>query len=331
MPSALPPFRLSPCLLVGLLTLGCQNAGEDRVLAVEATGSVFGSAFFDGDGNGRADGSDLPMEDLRVYLVVAGGLDTAGVGTSNSQGTYSIEDLPVGRYDVLIDTSTVGDTAIIVLNDSATVTVRPADSVSILMGVSFPSVSLTELKQLPVGERVFTEAVALTALNAFGDTTLHVGDAATSLRATRVQFQTVAAGDSVRLLGRRGSRDGQPTLDFVQAFLLGVGTVRPAERITTALAATADSARLDAALVRVVTATISDTTTRQFDFVVTADDGSGALEIVFDIDAGLTIPIITLPDSVTQATVMDVTGVLVPDGSGAWLLKPRVNADVTLQ
>ncbi|MCH7876611.1 MAG: hypothetical protein IH965_15140 [Gemmatimonadetes bacterium] len=315
-------------VVLAAVGIACENAGEGRVLAVQAMGTVVGTAVFDGNGSGEVDSGDSPFEGLRVRLVVKGTLDTVAVVTADAQGAYSIERLPVGTYEILVDSASAGDTVEVVLHDSTEVTVRPDITVAFTVAVSFPSVDVTGARALVPGTKVFLEGVALVALGAFGDTTIHVRDAGAAIRATRVQFQPVAPGDSVRLLGRRSSRDGQPTLDNVTVFPLGLGVVQPPERISTLAASSADAGRLDAALVKVVNATVSDTTTRQSDFVVTADDGSGPLEIVFDIDAGLTIPTITFPDSVTQATVMDVTGVLVPNGSSVWLLKPRVNADV---
>jgi hypothetical protein len=52
------------------------------------------------------------------------------------------------------------------------------------------------------------------------------------------------------------------------------------------------------------------------------DDGSGPVLVVLDQDAGLT------RTPYVPGVVIDATGVLVPDGSGAWVLKPRNNSDL---
>ena len=68
--------------------------------------------------------------------------------------------------------------------------------------------------------------------------------------------------------------------------------------------------------------TVIDTATVQGDYRVTADDGSGQLIVVMSALVGInTLPI--LPDS-----SLDLTGVLVPNGAGAWELKPRLTSDV---
>ena len=82
---------------------------------------------------------------------------------------------------------------------------------------------------------------------------------------------------------------------------------------------------LDAALVRMSNATISDTATVAGDFVLTVDDGSGVVEVVLDQDVGfLLVPLV-------PSGVINVTGVLVPTGSGAWQLKPRSGPDLAVQ
>ena len=81
---------------------------------------------------------------------------------------------------------------------------------------------------------------------------------------------------------------------------------------------TQDGGGLDAALVRVTDATIADTATNaDGDYVVSADDGSGALLVAFDQDAGLD------ETPFVPGVVVDARGVLVPDGAGGWRLKPR--------
>ena len=80
---------------------------------------------------------------------------------------------------------------------------------------------------------------------------------------------------------------------------------------------------LDAALVQVIGAIISDTATVAPDFRVTASDGSGPVQLILDAN---------LPFSRTAfrpGRSMNVKGVLVPDGQGGWNLKPRDIGDVS--
>jgi hypothetical protein len=61
------------------------------------------------------------------------------------------------------------------------------------------------------------------------------------------------------------------------------------------------------------------------DYQFTVDDGSGSVLVVLDEDAGLSrAPYV-------PGAVIDATGVLVPDGAGGWMLKPRNNLDLVVK
>jgi hypothetical protein len=95
--------------------------------------------------------------------------------------------------------------------------------------------------------------------------------------------------------------------------------------VSTASAVTARNGASDAAFVTISGATVSVTDTIGADLHATVDDGSGPVVVVFDgdeFDESAHWPFY-VPDA-----VLDVWGVLVPDGSGGWVLKPRGTADV---
>ena len=94
--------------------------------------------------------------------------------------------------------------------------------------------------------------------------------------------------------------------------------------VSTATAASASGGLLDAALVQITGANIADTATVSPDFVIHASDGSGALTIVID-------PTLNLPRTVFRPGFsLSARGVLVPNGAGAWVLKPRNGGDIVL-
>ena len=301
-------------------TAACPNAGESRVLSIPGTGLVGGVVYLDADGNRQAGGPDNGLPNVRVRLVVAGTRDTVARANSDANGTFVLGSVPVGRYTVVVPGEVAfGDTVSIVRIDTADVSLNPDDTVQVQVAVSFPAVTIAEARQLPLGTKVFVEGVALNSLPTFGDTTVHIVDTTGTLRVTNVRGPLVALGDSVRFLGKLAARDGQPVLDGAQAIVLVTGPGRPAETVSTAVAATADGGRLDAALVKVVNGTIEAITDTLVDYVFTVDDGSGPLTVVFDRDASLT------HTGYVPGKVIDATGVLVPDGLGAWRLKPRTN------
>jgi hypothetical protein len=194
------------------------------------------------------------------------------------------------------------------------------------VGLGFPKVAIAEAKSLPVGTKVFVEGVALTAYGVFGDTTTHVAGLSAAIRAVRVQRVTQLVGDSVRLAGTVASREGQPVLDDVRVFVLAFDRpIPPVSVLATGLAAVADGGRLDAALVSVLNVSIVDTATTSTGFAVSGDDGSGAVEILLDADISFD------ETGLIPGAAIDATGVLVPDGGGAWRLKPRGRADLVLR
>jgi len=221
--------------------------------------------------------------------------------------------------------SSFGDSISVVRLDTAAVDLVPEDTVEVQVTVSFPLVSITEARALPLGSKVFIEGVALNFRDVFADTILHLRDTAVAIRITNTQGPLVTAGDSARVLGTVTARDGQPVLDRGQVTILAIVGAPAPERVTTVQAAAADGGRLDAGLVRVVDATVADTATVSGDFIATVDDGSGPVLVVFDQDAaGLN------PTAFVPGAVIDATGLLVPDGVGVWRLKPRTVADLSV-
>lgn len=190
---------------------------------------------------------------------------------------------------------------------------------------TYPTLSLAEARAAPMGKRVWLVGVALNGLQAFGDATLHLSDDTGVLRAVGLAPAYILAGDSVRLLGTIGAVEGQPVLRSERVSVLGPGAAPAPRPSTTSVAAEADGGALDAALVEVAGAVVTDTaTTAGGDFLLTVDDESGPLEVLLDRDAGFAF------GSYRPEQVLRVTGLLVPAGGGSagWRLKPRSSVDV---
>ena len=309
---------------LALALAACNNAGQDRVLAFEASGVVGGLVYFDADGDREPGPPDAPVAGVRVRIAVRGSGTAIGSAVSDTAGGFRIAPLRAGRYDVLVDTATVADSLTVARIADSTIDLDPGDSVAVAVTVSAPRVSVRQARLLPPRTRVFVEGVALNALAAFGDSTIHLADTSGAIRATRVQPRPVLAGDRVRLAGTLGIRDSQPELTDVALFALAVAAVPAPVGVRTAVARTADAGRLDAALVVVTNATISDTATVAGDFRLTVTDGSGPLEVLLDRDAGFT------PAPYVPGAVIDGTGLLVAASPGIWRLKPRSGADVVV-
>jgi hypothetical protein len=311
--------------LLAAALVGCGSAGDDFVLAIDATGLVEGVVYWDLNGTRELDQGDEPLGGVLVRLQVSQVGGTMAVAVSDPAGEFRMRDIPVGRYVVRVDTATLADTVQVVRIDTAVVRLDPGDTAAVAVAVSYPLVSIAAARALPLGEGVFIEGIALNDRSTFGDTTVHVADTSGAIRATRVRSAPLFAGDSVRFRGVIAARNGQPTLDDVTPFILAIAGVPPATDVTTAKAATADGGVVDAALVRVAGAIVADTATVDGDFLATVDDGSGAVDVVFDQDIGFDL------GPYVPGAVLTVTGLLVPSAGGWWTVKPRSAMDVAVQ
>jgi hypothetical protein len=312
-------------LLVAVLGAAC-SAGE-RIVSIPGQGFVAGLVYLDRDGNREPGGPDVALQGVGVRLVVAGTRDTVARATSDANGGFVFGVVPVGRYTVVVPTAAVfGDSVSVVRIDTADVSLGVDDTTQVDVSVSFPSYTLAEARTRPLGEKIFVQGLALSSRPTFGDTTVHVRDTTGALRMTGARGPIVAAGDSVRFLGKVASRDGQAVIEDAQATILAIVGLPVAIRVSTDSAASAGEGALDAELVRIVDGTIADdTATVDGDYRFTVDDGSGPVLVVLDEDASLT------RTPYVPGVVIDATGVLVPDGAGAWVLKPRNNGDLVVK
>ena len=316
--------------IVGTAALlgSCLNAGQDRVLAIQATGIIKGLVYFDRDGNGVPDAADTALSGVTVRLIVSGTQDTVARAVSDTGGLLRFDGVPIGTIVVAVDSTTIPtDSLRITRIDVSTVKVTPGDSFAVRVAVSFPQLDVTNARTYALGKKVFVVGVALNNVSAFGDSTVHLADTTAAILLTGVR-PLVAAGDSVRVLGTRRTRSGQPTLANPTIVGLSVGAATPSHQVTTALAAQADSGRIDAALASIVGATVQDTATVAGNRRLTVTDGSGPLTMQLDTIAGFRGAALALD---TLGATLDAVGVLVPSGVGTWLLLPRARADVVVR
>lgn len=305
---------------------GCLGTGEDRVLSIDATGTVQGFVYFDANGTRTFDEGDMPLALVGVRLLPFNTPDTTARAVSDLDGIFSIPRVPVGGYEIVVDPASVGEGVKVVDLDPAEFFVQPDDSVTSLIAISYESYTIEEARTRPFGEKVFISGIALIENDLFGDSTLHIADPTGAIRATRVQRSVIFAGDSVRLLGEISRRDWLLALDDVTTYLLDIVAPPRPEQITTAVAVWADAGRLDAALVKVSNAEITETLTVDGDFQLTVDDGSGPAVVLLDSS----VPF-SAPESYVPGMFIDAIGVLVPASPGKWSLKPRSDADLVVR
>lgn len=307
----------------------CESSGVDLGFPPEQTGVVLVAVYLDRDGSRTITPFDTAYGNARVALLLKGSDDTVRTLASPAGGVAAFTGVPFGEYKIAIAPASLGDT--VELDDIDTPSIRltaTADTIAVFARLTFPEVTLRQVRTLPLGKRVFARSVVLAGVQSFRDTTSHVVDSSGALRLTQVSLRGGltgnSPGDSVSVLGVVSSRAGQPTLDL--ALITRFGT-RPAPiplQVSTATAATASTGALDANLVQITSATISDTVTDTPDFRVTVSDGSGSVVVLLDASINFVRSIFRPGRSLNAA------GVLVPDGTGGWVLKPRSLGDVVV-
>ncbi|MFW6079396.1 MAG: carboxypeptidase-like regulatory domain-containing protein [Gemmatimonadota bacterium] len=314
--------------LTAALALGCETDPGDSLLSIDATGTVVGRAYLDRDGDQRLSlDADGPVSDVRLRLLVADGRELLDDVVTDESGEYAIAEVPVGRYRLAVDSSTVPDSIRVMAIDSAELTIAADDTVVASVRFGYPQLGVDDARATPIGRKVFVTGISLIAWETFGDSTVHLAGDTSALRAMRVQPAAIGVGDSVRFLGTMSRDRGQPILHDVTPFVVSAASAPVPDTVSTANAAAAEQGRLDAALVHVRDAEVTDTAHLvSGDDRIIVDDGSGELAVIFDRDGVFVVSFAELADS-----SIDVTGVLVPDGAGGWDLKPRSGEDVTLR
>ena len=308
----------------------CGNAGSDLGFEASSTSAVTVLVYLDRDGSHTPTAVlDTDFPNARVALLVSGSGDTLRTLNTSIQGIARFDDVPVGQYRVVIVPSSIGDSIEVAAVDSTNIRLVAADTNrAVLARLSYPEFSIREARALPPGQRVFIRGIILAGVQSFRDTTSHVADSSGQIRLTRVSLRGGLLGnnpgDSVSVLGITSTRAGQPTLDLSLISRFGQRPPPIPLAVSTLNASTASGGILDAGLVQITGAIISDTLTIAPDFRITVSDGSGTLNIV--IDGNLQIP----RSVFRPGRSMNVRGVLVPDGLGAWTLKPRDPGDIVL-
>jgi hypothetical protein len=324
-----PRFHTALAFGAVALAAACSNAGSDLGFGPVTTGVVNVGVYLDRDGSRTFTALDTVFAKARVALFVAGSVDTLRTVATDSKGIALFQDVPAGRYRVAVEPRSLGDSIQVLAYDSAQVTVTAKSGGSAVVArVGWPEVTVRQARALPAGKKVFIRGLVLAGVQSFRDTTSHVADSSGQIRLTRVTLRGGLLGnnpgDSVTVLGTVSSRAGQPTLD--QALIVTFAT-RPAPvplPVTTAVAALASGGTLDAGLVQITGATIDSVATVAPDLRLVVDDGSGPLTVILDGNLGFP------SGPFTVGRVLTAKGVLVPDGTGRWIFKPRSFGDVTL-
>ena len=310
-----------------LAAAACNNAGSDLGPAALPTHSITTQAFLDRDGSRTfVVGIDTLFPGAVVSLRPAGGGQAIQTVTTAIGGVARFDNVPLGEYSITVSPASLGDSIVVAEILTSPVKVEVADTnTNVGIRLTFPEISIRQARLLPAGKRAFIRGVVLAGVQSFRDTTSYIADSSGQIRLTRVSLRGPLTGnnpgDSVSVLGVASSRAGQPTIDLAVISRFGQRLAPVPLPLSTGGAATAAGGVLDAGLVIITGAFISDTATVAPDYHVVGNDNTGPITVVLD-------GIINFNRAnFRPGRTMNVQGVLVPNGTGAWVLKPRQISD----
>lgn len=307
-----------------LFATACDNAGQSLSYPELGSGQVAVGVYFDRDGSLTQTNADTILQGVRVALLTAAGSDTLEVATTQADGVARFTNVAVGSYRIRVDREALPDSLPVVAGDTGTFRILArADSAGAVrtVRVGYREVTISEARALAPGQRVFIRGIVLATLQSFRDSSTHIASGPNFIRVLGATHRPGRTGnnlgDSVIVLGTTGSNAGQPIL---RSGLVGTVTERLPpipQPISLADAITANNGTLDAALVELPVATITDTATVTPDFRVRMAIGNDTITVLLDqllnVQRANFVP----------GRLLTARGVLVPNGNGTWFLKPR--------
>ncbi len=322
-----------PRLFLGFLlaTLaGCSNVGGDLGVVLPTRPNLELVLIVDRDASGTLTQPDTVLGGAHVSLRLTSGGQAIQTRTTGPAGIAEFQEVPVGDYVITVDETGPGDSLVAGVPTPVHLAASydPGSNPPVQVFTGYRQVFIRQARALPQGQRVLIHGLVLAGVQSFRDTTAYVADSSGQIRLTRVTLRGNVTGsnpgDSVVVVGTVSTRAGQPVLD--QAVITQIGSrLSPLPLlVSTAQAASAASGLLDAALVQVNDAIISEATPEGLDFRVVGDDGTGPLAVVLDALGSYNRA------AFVPGKHMTIRGVLVPDGTGLWRLKPRNPGDTSV-
>ncbi|NOT08104.1 MAG: hypothetical protein HOP28_07855 [Gemmatimonadales bacterium] len=314
-------------LLMGSLAAACENGGADLGFQPIPNGGAVVQVYLDRDGSSTRTDFDTTYAGASVSLRPYYGGASVQTKPTLVTGQALFEQVPFGDYSVSVGQASVGDSLLVAAIDASHIRIRAAvDAPSVIVRLAYPEVSIRQARQMAPGKRVLIRGIVLAGVQSYHDASSFVKDTSGTIRLTGVTIRGTqlgnTPGDSVTVLGTTTANAGQPVLNLA---IISQIVQRPSPAVlpvSSANAAAATNGTLDAALVVVTGVVISEAAPAAPDFRVVASDGSGPLTIILDSATDFDLSAFTI------GRTMAVRGVLVPDGTGKWRLKPRVREDV---
>lgn len=309
-----------------LLLAGCDGSSVEPPL-IQGTGTVEGVVYLDFDASGTLSGLDQPVDGAIVRAILPGSGEVLGTDTTGADGAFLMEEVAVGSIQVEVAPASLGDTLLAVPLDSARYTLPAGSTLAIALGVTYPELTLPEVRGADPGIPVFTRGVVLNSRGQAPGGAVHVEGGGVAIRILAPPSVQVLQGDSVRIGGRVDTDLGQPVLVDPRVLRVEPLARDLVPRTPTMGAAASGANGLDAAFVEFTSGTVVGQVTVSEGFHVTVTDGADTLLVRLRTAQGFFqsgIP--------AGAEIISLKGLLVADpDTGTWGLVPRTTQDVVLR
>lgn len=305
-----------------LILLAACNRDEPFGPGLDAVSSLSVQVFFEYDDNPGFGGGDAPAVGAPVQVLTRGEGTPVVEGSADAQGVIDFPAIPVGTYEIRVDPAFLADSLVVASTDSTTVTFEPNQPRTFRVGLTPPTMSVAEVRALPLGRRVWVGGLALNRRSSSLDGAIHVleGDSS-ALRVDLPSASGGSQGDSIRALGTTaGTGSGRHLVNGrINVLAQDVRAVLPLE-LSIGEARTAGGGRHAARLVAIRSGQVADTMTVPFvGLRVSVQDGTETINLLLATQNGFGTP--NLPPGTPLVTA---TGLLVqdPDVSGVWRIVP---------
>lgn len=322
------PSRWAVSLAVALALTGC-NRDEPFGPGLEAVASLSVQAYFEYDDNSGFGGGDAPAPGVPIQILARGSGAAVLEDSADAEGTVDFPAIPVGTYEIRVDPAFLGDSLVVAFVDSTTVTFTPNQTRSFRVGLTPPTLSVAEVRALPLGRRVWVTGMALNSRPASIDGAVHILEGGSS--ALRINLPSASGGsegDSIRALGTTaGTGDGRYLVDGrINVLAQSVRALFPLE-LTIGEARTAGGGQHAARLVLIRGGEVTDTATIPFvGLRVSVQAGTETVNLLLPQQNGFGTP--NLP---AGTPLISAAGLLLqdPDVPGAWRIVPRGAGEVS--
>lgn len=310
-------------LVAAAALLALPACGEDPEdpFVVEGSGDLSGTLYYDVDRDGEFDpfAGDFALSDVDVFVLERGSADTDDAiaeVTTNAQGRFEVDALPVGTHDLFF---ALPDEMGVVCQNPLPVSVRINETTNVGAAAQESClISIAEARELPDGEVVTVRGVVTVGTGDISGSYFFLMDETAGIKIFGGQG---VVGQFIELTGSMLTFSSEREIENPSITVLGTAPLPDPVLITGAELLSADYEGSLATVEGLEVVSVTASGTSGWDVRVNAPDGETFIVRV-DIDTGL-----NGEELFTVGGIYNVTGVVSPFG-GAEQLYVRVLSDI---